>query len=104
MRIRGVFAVVMLAGGCLAAWGQSRPAAELGGANLPVQRIGPNDLIAVSVYDAPELTRTIRVGEDGMIRLPMLKRRIKAEGLLPADLEAELSDALRAEELLVTRL
>jgi polysaccharide export outer membrane protein len=71
------------------------------GANLPALRIGPNDLIAVSVYDSPELTRTLRVGADGMIRLPMLKQRIKAEGLLPAELEAALADALRAEQLLV---
>ena len=32
-----------------------------GGPNLPAQQIGANDLIAVSVYDSPELTRTIRV-------------------------------------------
>ena len=42
------------------------------GANLPAQRIGASDLVAVSVYDAPELTRTVRVGADGFIRLPML--------------------------------
>jgi hypothetical protein len=41
--------------------GQTRPtvaAPETQGANLPAQAIGANDLIAVSVYDAPELTRT----------------------------------------------
>jgi polysaccharide export outer membrane protein len=70
-------------------------------ANLPAQRIGPNDLIAVSVYDAPELTRTIRVGAEGLIRLPMLKQRIKADGLLPAELETAIAAALGAEELLV---
>ncbi len=62
-------------------WAQTHPEAS---ANLPAQRIGPNDLIAVSVYDSPELTRTVRVGADGLIRLPMLKQRIQAEGLLPA--------------------
>jgi transcription antitermination factor NusG len=45
------------------------------GANLPAQPLGANDLIAVSVYDAPELTRNVRVGADGFIRLPMLKQR-----------------------------
>ncbi len=60
------------------------------GANLPAQKIGANDLLAVSVYDAPELTRTVRVGADGMIRLPMLKQRLKAEGLMPVEVEAEL--------------
>jgi polysaccharide export outer membrane protein len=71
------------------------------GANLPAQAVGPNDLIAVSVYDAPELSRTIRIGTDGMIRLPMLKQLIKAEGLFPADLETAIAKALREEQILV---
>jgi polysaccharide biosynthesis/export protein len=70
-------------------------------ANLPAQRIGANDLVAVSVYDAPELTRTVRIGADGMMRLPMLKRRIKAEGLMPGELETAISSALMAEQLMV---
>ena len=69
------------------------------GANLPTQSIGANDLIAVSVYDAPELSRTIRVGADGFIRLPMLQERIKAEGLYPAALETAIAEALRKAEL-----
>jgi polysaccharide export outer membrane protein len=79
-----------------------RPAAapELG-ANLPAQSIGPNDLIAVSIYDSPELSRTIRVGSDGFIRLPMLKQQVKAEGLYPADLETAITKALQAEQILV---
>jgi polysaccharide export outer membrane protein len=82
---------------------QTRPAAvaEVAGANLPALRIGPNDLIAVAVYDSPELTRTVRVGPDGLIRLPMLRQRIQAEKLLPVELEAAIADALSAEELLV---
>jgi len=70
-------------------------------ANLPAQRISPNDLIAVSVYSAPELSRTFRVGEDGMIGFPMLTERIKAEGLLPNQLEAKLAAALTTGEILV---
>src|SRR5208337_1001543 len=71
------------------------------GANLPAQAVGPNDLIAVSVYDAPELSRTIRIGADGLIRFPMLKQQIKAEGLYPAELEAAITKALRDEQILV---
>jgi polysaccharide export outer membrane protein len=71
------------------------------GANLPAQAVGPNDLIAVSVYDAPELSRTIRIGTDGLIRLPMLKQLIKAEGLFPAELETAIAKALREEQILV---
>ena len=72
------------------------------GANLPSQPVGPNDLIAVSVYDAPELSRRIRVGADGYFALPMLKQRLKATGLYPADLEAAISAALSKEEILVS--
>ena len=85
-----------------AASAQVRPvAAEAVTANLPAQRIGASDLVAVSVYDVPELTRTVRVGADGLIRLPMLKRRIKAEGLMPAELETAIASALVAEGLIV---
>ena len=69
--------------------------------NLPAQEIAPNDLIAISVYDSPELTRTLRVGADGAIRFPMLKKPIHAERMLPAQLEAAIAEALKAEEILV---
>jgi polysaccharide export outer membrane protein len=71
-------------------------------ANLPSQPVGPNDLIAISVYDAPELSRTIRVGADGYFVLPMLKQRLMANGLYPADLETAIGAALREEEILVS--
>lgn len=73
-------------------------------ANLPAHKIGPNDLLALSVYDAPELTRTIRVGPDGRIELPMLKQPIVAEGLLPTELETAIAGALKSEDILVRPL
>jgi polysaccharide export outer membrane protein len=79
----------------------TRPGAEPAAANLPVQRIGPNDLIAVAVYDSPELTRTVRVGADGLIHLPMLKTAINANGRMPAELERSIAGALAAERLIV---
>ncbi len=94
-----LFAVCVLAVVIGLARGQNRP--ELATGNLPAQRIGANDLLAVSVYDSPELTRTVRVGFDGWIRLPMLSERIKAEGLLPVDLELSIAGALREGKLFV---
>src|SRR5579862_4514171 len=73
-------------------------------ANLPAQKIGPRDLIAIQVYDSPELTRSVRVGADGLIRLPMLRQRIKAEGLMPGDLETVLCQALEEEGIIVDPL
>jgi len=87
-----------------AAFAQTHPMAtapETQGANLPAQPIGANDLVAVSVYDAAELTRTVRVGADGFIRLPMLKQRIKAQGLMPGDLESAIAKALQDEQIIV---
>jgi polysaccharide biosynthesis/export protein len=85
--------------------GQTPPRAPLmndaNWANLPVQKVGPNDLISVAVYDAPELTRTVRVSADGFIRLPMLKQRIQVEGMMPPELESLIANALQAEELIV---
>jgi polysaccharide export outer membrane protein len=74
---------------------------ESAGANLPAQPIGPSDLIAVAVYGAPELTRTVRVGEDGLIRLPLLREKIDARGLLPAELEGRIAASLSGEGILV---
>ena len=71
------------------------------GANLPALPIGPNDLLAISVYAAPELTRTVRVSAEGLIRLPMLHAKIEAQGLLPAELETRIAAVLTKEEILV---
>lgn len=77
------------------------PMADPSSSNLPAQKIGANDLLAISVYDAPELTRTVRVDADGGIRLPMLKQRIRVEGLLPNQVEVALAEALKGEQLIV---
>ena len=81
---------VLFAGASLVlSQGRGFPQGEVS-ANLPAQKIGPRDLIAIQVYDSPELTRTVRIGADGFVRLPMLKQKIKAEGLMPTDLEVAL--------------
>ncbi|MEQ1945803.1 MAG: polysaccharide biosynthesis/export family protein [Bryobacteraceae bacterium] len=74
---------------------------EVGRENLPSQLLGVDDLVAVSVYDAPELTRTVRVEADGTIHLPLLTKGVAAAGNMPRDLEAKLAAALKSEEILV---
>lgn len=74
---------------------------EAGNANLPAQRLGVDDLLAVSVYDAPELTRTVRVETDGSIHLPMLHNGIPASGIFPGQLESDIAQALVSEKILV---
>jgi polysaccharide export outer membrane protein len=82
---------------------QTRPAPmnDPSATNLPAQRIGPNDLLAVSVYDAPELTRTVRVGADGAVRIPMLRERIAVEDMMPGEVETAIAEALKREQLIV---
>jgi len=82
---------------------QTRPAVmeEVGKANLPSQKLGVDDLVAVSVYDAPELTRTMRVEQNGSVYLPLLKDGIPAAGLLPRELEARITAALKSGQILV---
>jgi polysaccharide export outer membrane protein len=70
--------------------------------NLPIQEIGAGDLLAISVYDSPELTRTVRVSPDGNIRLPMLHQEIHGAGLFPGQLENKIVEALQRENLLVS--
>lgn len=69
--------------------------------NLPLQKLGADDLVGISVYDAPELTRTVRVSSDGAIRLPMLRQRILIAGLLPAEVETSIAEALTREGIMV---
>ena len=69
--------------------------------NLPTQPVGPDDLLAVSVYDSPELTRTVRVDAGGNIRLPMLKEPIPVRGMVPSQLEAAIAQSLTRDKVLV---
>lgn len=76
-------------------------AAESNSSNLPVAKIGIDDLLGLTVYDAPEFTRTVRVNGDGNIRLPMVEQPIHAAGLMPADLEKAIAAALVDNHVLV---
>lgn len=71
------------------------------GANLPARPLGAEDLVAVNVYGAPELTRTVRVSSEGSIRLPMLDRPVAVAGALPAQVEQRIAAALIEEHVLV---
>ena len=57
-------------------------------------RIGPNDLLTITVLDAPDLSQPLRVTGDGDISMPLLGN-IKAAGLTPRELELVLQALLR---------
>lgn len=69
--------------------------------NLPMQKIGPEDLLGIRVYDSPEFTQTVRVSADGTIRLPMMKSPIQVQGLMPEEIGRRVEEALKNEMLLV---
>jgi len=66
-----------------------------------VRPLAAGDLLAITVYGAPEMSRSVRVSGDGFIRLPMLKRQIEARGAVPAELEQRVGAAIAEEKILV---
>lgn len=74
------------------------------GSSLPEETVGPNDLLSVTVYDAPELSRPVRVDAAGAIRLPMVKQPVHVAGLDPAQVANAITNALVADRVLVNPL
>jgi polysaccharide biosynthesis/export protein len=79
----------------------ANPSAGAQAAGLPIQKIGPNDVLQIYVYDAPVLSGTVRVSADGAIRLPILKSSIKIAGMLPGEIETAIATALREGHILL---
>jgi polysaccharide export outer membrane protein len=57
-------------------------------------RIGPDDLLSISIFEAPEMNCTARVSADGEISLQLLGA-VHAAGLTPRELESALQGQLR---------
>jgi polysaccharide export outer membrane protein len=87
-------AVLLFAGAFAIASAQVQPA------NLPPHKIRTNDLVNISIYGEPDLARTVRVGSDGAIRLPLLDQKIKADGLMPDEVEKAIAEAFQHEQIL----
>jgi len=68
---------------------------------LPSQRLGTDDLIQVQVLNFPEFSRAVRVGSDGTINLPLLRQPLTVRGKLPVEVETQVRDTLRQEDLVV---
>jgi polysaccharide export outer membrane protein len=68
---------------------------------LPSQKLGPGDLVSISVSDCPDLTKNFRVNASGFLKLPLLKEPILAAGKEPQEIEDEVQRALIKDEILV---
>jgi len=56
--------------------------------------IGPNDVLAISVWKEPEITRSIPVRSDGKISLPLIGD-VQAAGRTPMQLEEDIAARLK---------
>jgi len=56
-------------------------------------RIGPKDLLEITVFGLPELSQTVRVSEDGSITMSLLGR-VEVAGLTAQELEKKLASIL----------
>jgi polysaccharide export outer membrane protein len=101
--LRRVFPLLLCAAGCTGPL--AKPAAQsdaaLDEALRQVEaehreyRIGPQDLLTITVYREDDLKKEARVAEDGKIRFP-LAGEVTLGGLTTMEAETVLHDALRA--------
>lgn len=61
-------------------------------------RIGPEDLLEISVFEVEQLSRTVRVSLEGNISLPLLGT-LRVKGLTASELEGEIRDLLAEKYL-----
>ena len=57
-------------------------------------RIGPGDLLDIRVLNKPMLSREVRVGQDGMIRMPFIEGEIQAACHTDGELASEIATRL----------
>jgi polysaccharide export outer membrane protein len=69
------------------------PAATARAADDTGYKIGPEDVLDISVWKSPELSRSVPVRPDGKVSLPLVND-IKAAGLTPEQLRQELTTRL----------
>jgi polysaccharide export outer membrane protein len=60
--------------------------------------IGPQDVLDITVFQVPELTKTLQVSDTGTINFPLLGE-MTAAGKTPEELERELTSKLAADYL-----
>ena len=61
--------------------------------------IGTGDLVAVQVFDVPELSRDLRVSQTGTIGIPLIPVRLHVAGLTELQVEHKIEEVLEANGL-----
>jgi polysaccharide biosynthesis/export protein len=62
--------------------------------------IGSGDIINVEVFDVPEMTRDLRVGQTGTIGIPLIPVRLHVAGLTELQAERKIEEVLEANGLI----
>jgi polysaccharide export outer membrane protein len=82
--------------------GTALPAPDLtaitGTTSQPDYHIGPLDMLEISVFQVPDLSKTVQVNSGGQIALPLIGT-VVAGGKTVAELEAEITTKLQASYL-----
>ena len=80
----------------------TRIAAQSTNSALPDRKVAPNDLLSITVFDEPEVSRpAVRVGSDGTVIIPVLSKPLSVAGLLPREIEGLVSRSLVDAQILV---
>jgi polysaccharide export outer membrane protein len=61
--------------------------------------IGSGDLLVISVFDVPELSREVRVSQTGTINIPLVPVRLRVAGLSETQAEEKIAEVLEANGL-----
>lgn len=72
---------------------QSQKAEQPQNTQRPEYVVGPNDVLGITVYDQPQLSRTYNVQADGSLTFPLVGR-VKVGGLSTPQIESELRQRL----------
>lgn len=61
--------------------------------------IGNGDLLSISVFDVPELSRDVRVSQSGTIGIPLVRTRLHVAGLTETQAQQMIADVLQSNGL-----
>jgi polysaccharide export outer membrane protein len=99
-RTASLFLALLLCAAPLAAQGtlnqQLARLSSLASASNSEYRLGPGDLIEISVFGVDNFKHTLRINASGLIKLPLLDA-VVAAGLTPAELESKLTELLNGD-------
>ncbi|HSC76937.1 MAG TPA: polysaccharide biosynthesis/export family protein, partial [Candidatus Acidoferrales bacterium] len=96
--LASVLSLLLTAAPLLAAQNPAAPAKPAEPARNYV--IGPGDLLGITVYDAPDLSRDVRVSASGVILLPLIPQPVQADGLTPEELAMSLAREFEERQIL----